>query len=68
MLFRSSRAQASRCGYVPLMGRTGPHLLACARLARAVPIFEATRPWDLAGMDAGSAALEAHARDRIDGF
>jgi hypothetical protein len=57
-------ANTYRGGYLPLMGRTGPHLLACARLARAVPVFEAARPWDLAGMDAASAALEAHARDR----
>jgi hypothetical protein len=58
-------ANTYRGGYVPLMGRQAPHLLACARLARAIPVFEATRPWDLTGLDASSAALEAHARERL---
>jgi hypothetical protein len=60
-------ANTYRGGYVPLMGRKGPHLLACARLARAVPVFEATRSWDLADLDSTSAALEAHARERVSG-
>jgi hypothetical protein len=49
------------------MEGTGPHLLACARLARAVPVFEARRRWDLSGLDSSSAALEAHARRLISG-
>jgi hypothetical protein len=60
-------ANTYRGGYVPLMGRKGPHLLACARLARAVPVFEASRSWDLAGLDSSSAALAAHARALVSG-
>ncbi|MBV8687752.1 MAG: hypothetical protein JOZ90_05360 [Alphaproteobacteria bacterium] len=59
-------ANTYRGGYLPLMDRTGPHLMDCVRLARAVPVFTARRPWDLARLDAGSAALEAHARALIE--
>jgi hypothetical protein len=60
-------ANTYRGGYLPLMEGTGAHLLACARLARGVPVFEARRRWDLSGLDASSAALEAHARRLISG-
>lgn len=54
-------ANTYRGGYVPLMGRTAAHLAQCADLTRAVPLFEARRPWDLASLDAVGTALERHA-------
>jgi hypothetical protein len=55
-------ANTYRGAYVPLMGRTAPHLLACAQLARSVPVFRARRRWGYESFDAEGAALEAHAR------
>jgi hypothetical protein len=60
-------ANTYRGGYVPLIGRTREHLLACAQLARTVPVFRARRRWGYDAFDAEGAALEAHARQRIAG-
>jgi hypothetical protein len=55
-------ANTYRGAYVPLMGRTGQHLLACAALAREVPVFRAERRWGYGDFDEQAAALERHAR------
>lgn len=60
-------ANTYRGGYLRLIGGKGAHLLACARLARAIPVFTARRHWDLARLGESSAALEAHARGVIRG-
>jgi hypothetical protein len=58
-------ANTYRGAYLPLMGGTGRHLLACVQLARAVPVFAAKRRWGLKSFDIEGAALEAHAREII---
>lgn len=58
-------ANTYRGAYVPLMGRTAEHLLACARLAARIPVFRASRRWGLDEMDEEARALEAHARSVI---
>ena len=58
-------ANTYRGAYVPLMGRTREHLMACAALAAAVPVFRAPRRWSLASFDEEARALEAHARRLI---
>lgn len=55
-------ANTYRGAYVRLMGTTRQHLLACAELARTVPVFRARRRWGYDAFDAEGAALEAHAR------
>jgi hypothetical protein len=54
-----------RGAYVGPMGRTREHLLACAQLARTVPVFRARRRWGYDSFDSEGAALEAHARQLI---
>jgi hypothetical protein len=58
-------ANTYRGAYVRLMGQTREHMLACARLARTVPVFRARRRWGFEGFDSEGAALEAHARQLI---
>lgn len=58
-------ANTYRGAYVRLMGLTRQHLLACAELARTVPVFRARRRWGYDAFDAEGAALEAHARQLI---
>lgn len=58
-------ANTYRGAYVRLMGLTRRHLLACAELARTVPVFRARRRWGFDAFDAEGAALEAHARKLI---
>lgn len=58
-------ANTYRGAYVPLMGRTRQHLLACAQLARTVPVFRARRRWGYDSFDAEGGALEAHAREWV---
>ncbi len=58
-------ANTYRGAYVRLMGRTRHHLLACAKLARTVPVFRARRRWGYDSFDVEGAALEAHARQLI---
>ena len=58
-------ANTYRGAYVRLMGLTRPHLLACAELARTVPVFRARRRWGYESFDSEGAALEAHARRLI---
>ncbi|HET9637962.1 MAG TPA: hypothetical protein VFP12_02020 [Allosphingosinicella sp.] len=58
-------ANTYRGAYVRPMGLTRQHLLACAELARTVPVFRARRRWGFDTFDAEGAALEAHARQLI---
>jgi hypothetical protein len=58
-------ANTYRGAYVRMMGTTRQHLLACAELARKVPVFRARRRWGFDAFDAEGAALEAHARRLI---
>src|SRR5205085_6892746 len=55
-------ANTYRGAYLPLMGRTGQHLLACAGLARVVPVFRAERRRGYGDFDEEAAALARHAR------
>lgn len=55
-------ANTYRGSYVRLMGRTRQHLLACAGLARTVPLFRARRRWGYDSFDVEGERLEAHAR------
>lgn len=58
-------ANTYRGAYVRLMGTTRQHMLACAQLARTVPVFRARRRWGYERFDVEGAALEAHARELI---
>lgn len=58
-------ANTYRGAYVRPMGLTRRHLLACAELARTVPVFRARRRWGYDSFDREGAALEAHARQLI---
>jgi len=58
-------ANTYRGAYVRPMGLTRRHLLACAELARTVPVFRARRRWGYDSFDIEGAALEAHARRLI---
>ena len=58
-------ANTYRGAYVRMMGTTRRHLLACADLARTVPVFRASRRWGYDSFDVEGAALEAHARALI---
>ena len=58
-------ANTYRGAYVRLMGQTREHMLACAELARTVPVFRARRRWGYDSFDVQGAALEAHARKLI---
>jgi hypothetical protein len=51
-----------RGGLLPAIGGSGTHLMTCVRIAGQVPIFRAERDWGLFAFDAGTRALEAHAR------
>jgi hypothetical protein len=54
-----------RGAYVRLMGQTREHMLACAELARRVPVFRARRRWGYDSFDLEGSGLEAHARQLI---
>jgi hypothetical protein len=58
-------ANTYRGSYIRPMGRTREHLMACAQLARTVPVFRARRRWGYDSFDIEGAALEAHARELI---
>jgi hypothetical protein len=51
-----------RGAYLKTIGRTGEHLAACLRIARAVPVFLAERAWGFDRFEAQASRLEAHAR------
>lgn len=58
-------ANTYRGAYVRPMGQTREHMLACAELARRVPVFRARRRWGYDSFDLQGAGLEAHARQLI---
>jgi hypothetical protein len=51
-----------RGGYLRTIGRTGDHLAACLRIARAVPVFRAARLWGFDRFEDQARRLEQHAR------
>jgi len=58
-------ANTYRGAYVRRMGLTRQHMLACAELARTVPVFRARRRWGYDTFHSEGTALEAHARQLI---
>ena len=50
-----------RGAYLASIGGTGPHLAACVRIARSVPIFRAERRWGFDAFDAEAGRLHDHA-------
>lgn len=54
-------ANTYRGRYVRLAGLSQDHLATCLAIARAVPIFEAARSWDLEAFDREAALLREHA-------
>ena len=55
-----------RGGYLSMIGRTGQHLMACVRIAKAVPVFTAERVWGFDSFGAEAERLHAHARAASD--
>ena len=51
-----------RGGLLPGIGGIGDHLMTCVRIAGQVPIFRVERDWGRQAFEAGTLALEAHAR------
>jgi hypothetical protein len=54
-----------RGAYLRTIGGTGAHLAVCARIAQTVPVFRASRVWDLTRLNDEASRLEAHARDLL---
>jgi hypothetical protein len=50
-----------RGAYLASIGGTGPHLAACVRIAKSVPIFRAARRWGFDAFDAEAGRLHDHA-------
>ncbi|HEX8241579.1 MAG TPA: hypothetical protein VF574_17715 [Allosphingosinicella sp.] len=50
-----------RGGYLRTIGRTGEHLAACLKVARAVPLFRARRLWGFERFDEQARRLHEHA-------
>ena len=55
-----------RGGYLSMIGRTGQHLMACVRIARAVPVFSAERVWGFDAFAQEAERLNAHAKAAAD--
>lgn len=53
-----------RGAYLSTIGRTGEHLAACLRVARAVPIFRAQRLWGFDRFDDQARRLHDHAESQ----
>jgi len=53
-----------RGGYLKTIGRTGEHLAACLRVARAVPVFRAQRLWGFERFDEQAKRLHDHASEQ----
>ncbi|HEX8571414.1 MAG TPA: hypothetical protein VF759_01540 [Allosphingosinicella sp.] len=51
-----------RGAYLKTIGRTGEHLAACLRVARAVPVFRAQRLWGFERFDEQAQRLHDHAK------
>jgi hypothetical protein len=54
-------ANTYRGGFLQVIGRTGPHLMTCARIAQSVPLWRAERLWGVSSFDQQARDLEAHA-------
>ena len=52
--------------YLSMIGRTGQHLMACVRIAKAVPIFSAERVWGFDSFAEEAERLHAHAKAGAD--
>jgi hypothetical protein len=50
-----------RGGYLRTIGRTAEHLAACLKVARAVPVFRARRPWGFERFDDQAQRFHDHA-------
>lgn len=57
-------ANTYRGGYLRTIGRTGEHLAACVRVARAVPVFSARRLWGFDRFEEEARRLHDHAADQ----
>ena len=55
-------ANTYRGAYVPLMGLTREHLVACVKLAGEAPVFRVSRRWGLEMLADQAEAIAAHAR------
>lgn len=53
-------ANTYRGGYLPLMGRVGPHLAQCVSLSRHVSIFSLRRRWSLDDFATEAALVQDH--------
>lgn len=53
-----------RGAYLKTIGRTGEHLAACLRVARAVPVFRAQRLWGFERFDEQAGRLHDHASEQ----
>ena len=51
-----------RGAYLQTIGRTGEHLITCAKLAKAIPIFKAQRLWGFDRFNEQAKLLEEHIR------
>jgi hypothetical protein len=51
-----------RGGYLSMIGRTGEHLMACVRIAKAVPVYAAERLWGFDSFTQEAERLAAHGR------
>jgi hypothetical protein len=60
-------ANTYRGAYLQAIGRTGPHLATCVRLAQSVPVFEAARVWGFDAFEREAARLQAHATSLLQG-
>ena len=54
-----------RGGYLKAISRTGEHLAACLKVARAVPVFRAGRLWGFDRFEEQALLLESHARAQV---
>jgi hypothetical protein len=50
-----------RGGYLKTVGRNGVHLMQCLRIAKAVPVYQADRPWGFGDFDAQAKVFSDHA-------
>jgi hypothetical protein len=58
-------ANTYRGAYLETIGRTGDHLAACVRIARAVPVFRASRHWGFDRFDEEASRLREHASEQV---
>ena len=60
-------ANTYRGGYLKVIGQSGQHLMACVRIAKAVPVFRADRIWGFDAFESQATRLAKHAyRNGVD--